>query len=507
MLGGGKPGALYVINQDQFTVGNNHYNIDADSDAVLQTIALNGDIFSTPAYFNGMVYVTPANNVTAAFSITNGMLSLPASSLGSRTYPFPGATASVSANGKNDGIVWMIERANPATLVADDANDISSELYNSEQAGARDQLPAGTKFSVPTIADGRVFVGGHLALSVFGILPPTNEPSVGNYYGLFYNSNGVQMGQSGYLAVTVSAHGKYYARLQMAASPYSFTGQFDGAGYASNIVNLVKQNPIQLELQFATGDPPMLSGTVGNGAWTADIMAYEANFNARTNPAPFAGKYNLVIHGPNDGDLLEPQGDGYGTVSVSAAGLLQFSGTLADGTTFSQTTTISADGQWPIYASLYGGRGQILGWVDFTNTASSDLSGNLTWIKQPIAHVASYAAGFGLTPVLEGSHFVAGTAKAPLLDFSTGILELTEGDLPAGITNYFTVGPNEKLTTGDRVTLSFSAASGLFTGTSPNPQVGHELLSFRGMFLDKQNYGFGYFINSEFSGAVYFGPQ
>jgi len=507
MMGGGKPGVLYVINQEQFTAGNNHYNTDGDSDAVLQTIALNGDIYSTPAYFNGMVYVTPANDVTAAFSISNGLLSLPASSIGSRTYPFPGATASVSANGKNDGIVWMIERANPATLVADNANDIASELYNSEQAGTRDQLPAGTKFAVPTIADGRVFVGGHLALSVFGLLPPTNEPSVGNYYGLFYASNGVQISQSGYLAVTVSANGHYYARLQMAASPHSITGQFDGAGFASNSVNVAGQTPLHLQLQFTSGDPPLLAGTVGNGVWVSDIMAYEANFNARTNPAPFAGKYTFVIHGPNDGDLLEPQGDGYGTVSVSAAGLLRCNGMLADGTPLNQTTTISADGQWPIFASLYGGRGQILGWAQFTNTAQSDLSGNLAWNKPPITRATSYAAGFDLRPVLEGSHFIAGTALAPLLDFSNGILTLTGGGLPASITNYFTVGPGERLLASNRMTLSISAASGLFTGAAPNPLVGHAPLSFRGMFLIKQNYGSGYFINSELSGTVYFGPE
>jgi hypothetical protein len=507
MMGGGKPGVLYVINQEQFTAGDNHYNTDSDSDAVLQTIALNGDIYSTPAYFNGMVYVTPANDVTAAFSISNGLLSLPASSVGSRTFPFPGATASVSANGKNDGIVWMIERATPATLVADDANDIASELYNSQQAGTRDQLPAGTKFAVPTIADGRVFVGGHLGLSVFGLLPPTNEPSVGNYYGLFYASNGVQIGQSGYLAVTVSANGQYYARLQMAASPYSITGQFDGAGFASNSVHVAGQTPLQLQLQFTKGDPPILAGTVGNGAWMSDIMAYEANFNARTNPAPFAGKYTLVIHGPNDGDLREPQGDGYGTVVVSPAGLLQFNGTLADGTPLTQTTTISADGQWPIFASLYGSRGQILGWVQFRDTAQSDLFGNLAWNKPPIAGATSYAAGFGLTPVVEGSHFIVGTAKAPLLDFSTGVLTLTGGGLPASITNYFTVSPGERLLASNRLTLSFSAASGLFTGTAPDPLVGHVPLSFRGMFLIKQNYGSGHFINSELSGAVYFSPQ
>lgn len=507
MLGAGKPGVLYVINREKFTAENNHYNTEGDSDAVLQSFSLNGDNYSTPAYFNGMVYITPASDVTTAFSVSNGMLSLPPISIGSRTYPFPGATASVSANGKSDGIIWMIERANPATLVADNANDVATEIYNSEQAGPRDQLPQGTSFAVPTIAGGRVFVGGHLALSVFGLLPPTNEPVVGNYCGLFYGSNGVQLSQSGYLAVTVSAEGHYYARLQLSSGPYSMTGQFDGSGFASTSVKVAKQSPLQLQLQFTQGDPPMLTGTVGNGTWMAGITAYEAVFNARTNPAPFAGKYTIVMHGPNDGDPQEPQGDGYGTVTISTAGFLQFSGTLADGTTFSQTTAISADGQWPLYSSFYGGHGQILGWVDFTNTAQSDLSGGLSWIKLPMAGAKSYAPGFDLRPALEGSHFAAGSAKAPILDFRIGVLVLTGGGMAAGFTNYFTVDPDGRLLTSNRLTLHFSAASGLFTGTALNPLVGYAPLSFRGIFLTKENYGSGYFINSDLSGAAYFAPQ
>jgi hypothetical protein len=251
----------------------------------------------------------------------------------------------------------------------------------------------------------------------------------------------------------------------------------------------------------------MLAGKVGNGTWTAGITAYEANFNARTNPAPFAGKYTLAIHGPNDGDPLEPQGDGYGTVSVSTAGIVQFSGTLADGTLFSQTTAMSADGEWPLYSSLYGGQGQIMGWVDFTNMPQSDLSGNLAWIKLPVAGARSYAAGFDMTSPLEGSRFTAGSAKAPILNFSTGVLILTGGGITENLTNYFTVDPNQRLVISNRLTLDFSASSGIFTGTAPNPLVGQPPLLFRGVFMTKENYGCGYFIDSDVSGAAYLGPQ
>lgn len=90
------------------------------------------------------------------------------------TLGYPGATPSISANGSQDGIVWALERQAsqaPAVLHAYDANDVSRELYHSEQAGTRDTLPPGARFGVPTVANGKVYVGTLSELDVFGLLP------------------------------------------------------------------------------------------------------------------------------------------------------------------------------------------------------------------------------------------------------------------------------------------------------------------------------------------------
>lgn len=508
MAGGGKPGLLYVINRDRFTTDNNHYNTNGNWDAVQQTIALTGGNYSTPAYFNGTIYITAANSVPLAYGVANGMLSASPVSSGTRTYPFPGATASVSANGDNNGIVWMIARGNPATLVAYNAADLSTEIYNSDQAGTRDRLPNGTKFSVPTVADGKVFVGGRTALSVFGLLsqPPPAFPPAGNYSGLFYGPAGAQVGQSGYVAVTVSAKGKYSAHLQLASGPYSFSGQFDGTGAASATVKAGAAGPVQVQLQYAAENPLQLTGSVGNANWNAQLTAGGENFNARTNPAPFAGRYNLVIHGPGDGNVQEPQGAGFGTATVSTTGQLKFQGTLADGTAVGQSTEVFANGEWPFFASLYGGRGQILGWLDFASTSQSDLSGQLSWSKLAIPNSRSYAAGFALAPVVEGSRYPTLPGNTPVLDFANGTLALNGAGMPAGFADYFTVGPKERLLATNHVALNFAPSSGMLTGTVPNPAGGHAL-SLRAIFLPKENWGAGYFLNSGLSGEVDFGPQ
>src|SRR5262249_48919059 len=82
-----------------------------------------------------------------------------------------GAIPSLSANGTSNGIVWAIDASDTAVLYAFDATHQENELKNSSQAGTRDQLNGGIKFSVPTIAAGQVFVGRAYALSVFGLLP------------------------------------------------------------------------------------------------------------------------------------------------------------------------------------------------------------------------------------------------------------------------------------------------------------------------------------------------
>ena len=86
-----------------------------------------------------------------------------------------------SANGAANGIIWEIDNSNynnlgtgsgPAVLHAYDAMNVANELYNSSQAGSRDTAGAALKFTVPTIANGRVFVGTSNELDIYGLLAP-----------------------------------------------------------------------------------------------------------------------------------------------------------------------------------------------------------------------------------------------------------------------------------------------------------------------------------------------
>jgi hypothetical protein len=176
LLGAGKQAVIYVLNRDQFTTGNNHFDPTNSIDFVVQTNfgILNNTVgsFVTPAYFNGRIYYAVSLDYLKAIALTNGLVSgakvLTNTTAG--TYNPPGATPSISANGTNSGIVWTLNTS-PPKLVACNATNLAADLYSS--TNARDQLGNGTKFAVPTVADGKVFVGSSNSVSVFGLLAGT----------------------------------------------------------------------------------------------------------------------------------------------------------------------------------------------------------------------------------------------------------------------------------------------------------------------------------------------
>jgi hypothetical protein len=165
-VGAGKDGHIYVVNRDamgKFNAGSN--NIYQELSGVL-----GGGIFSMPAYFNGTLYYGAVGDAIKAFKITNAMLATGPASQTSNTFRYPGTTPSISANGTSHAIVWAAENTTPAVLHAYDASTLH-ELYNSNQAGSRDQLGAGNKFITPTIVNGKVYMGTTDSVGVFGLLP------------------------------------------------------------------------------------------------------------------------------------------------------------------------------------------------------------------------------------------------------------------------------------------------------------------------------------------------
>jgi hypothetical protein len=166
-IGAGKDGNIYVVDR------NNLGKFNTTSNNVYQELsgAVPNGVWGVPAYFNGAVFYCDTSGALKSFSFSNGKLSsTPVHTAASFTYP--GVLPSVSANGNSNGIVWTIENTGTAVLHAYPANDLTHELYNSNQApSGRDTFGSGNKFITPMIADGKVFAATTSSVAVFGLLP------------------------------------------------------------------------------------------------------------------------------------------------------------------------------------------------------------------------------------------------------------------------------------------------------------------------------------------------
>ncbi|HEV3084358.1 MAG TPA: TIGR03118 family protein, partial [Gemmataceae bacterium] len=173
-----KSGRLYLVDVDNMGGFN-----PGGPDRVLQEFIANphGLIYSSPVFFDGKIYIQGAGDVIKAFALkldpaTNTMLldETPVSQ-GTMVSGFPGEVQSISADGTSNGIVWSPQvdafaSGGPAILRAYDANDLSTPLYSSNQAGPRDTAGGGVKFTTPTIANGMVYLGTQFEVDVYGLL-------------------------------------------------------------------------------------------------------------------------------------------------------------------------------------------------------------------------------------------------------------------------------------------------------------------------------------------------
>jgi len=167
-LTGCKDGNLYLLNKD------NMGGFSTSSNMVQQTIPLGGSMHCQPSYYKGssneFVYVWSENEPLRALSFNRGSNSFGAnqvvSTLGGPTGG-SGALLSVSSSGSlaGTGILWAAyaisgdagSQISPGILRAFDANDVTKELWNSND-NVGDGVGYYAKFSSPTVADGHVYL-------------------------------------------------------------------------------------------------------------------------------------------------------------------------------------------------------------------------------------------------------------------------------------------------------------------------------------------------------------
>ncbi len=174
LAGAGKEGRIYLVDRDQM----GHFNAPDDSQIVQSVAGAVGPVYGGAAYYNGNLYFAGAQDPVKAFTVSGGHLAAAPASQSSSVFGELGAVPAVSANGSANGIVWLTEAGNAGTLHAYDASNLANELYNSQMNPARDALGSFVKFSVPMVANGKVYAGTGNSLAVFGLLNQPPQPSI-----------------------------------------------------------------------------------------------------------------------------------------------------------------------------------------------------------------------------------------------------------------------------------------------------------------------------------------
>ena len=185
----GKSGTIYILNR------NNLGGYNATSDQAVQEVQTPESgrnnwglgVWGSEAYWNNHIYyggmnqIAPVGSSLVAYSFINGVLSTTPVSQTPPEFTYPGPTPSISANGTANGIVWIATHGadinGPVSLLAYDATNLANVLYSSNTNLSRDNPGPYVEYEVPTIANGKAYVGAVGQLSCYAGCWAPRQPS------------------------------------------------------------------------------------------------------------------------------------------------------------------------------------------------------------------------------------------------------------------------------------------------------------------------------------------
>ncbi|HUB24149.1 MAG TPA: fibronectin type III domain-containing protein [Tepidisphaeraceae bacterium] len=337
LVGSGKDGTIYLINRD------NMGKYSSSTDNIVQEIGggLGGaGSFDTPSfYYNGtsaIIYYAAAHDSMRAFTIANGLISI-APTVSPDTFGLEGATLSISANGDSDGVVWGIDGGTSELRAYNAANIAAGAIYSTATNSPRDSLGSAVKFTVPTVADGEVFVGTSDSLVIYGLLaPPTSVPTAPKSLLATAVSN-VQINLT-WTDTATNAFGYYVEASEDNGNTWSQIATLGPTAAAYSAVGLQADTLYTFRVRAYN--------SLGDSAYTADASATTTNTSVTVNyPSGFSGETGLTLNSPTtlNGSVLELTNGGSGEAgSAFTTNLISVQGF---NTTFSfQLVNASADG-------------------------------------------------------------------------------------------------------------------------------------------------------------------
>jgi hypothetical protein len=186
---GGKEGIVYLVNRDSMggltssTTTNN--NIVQSFPVTTDEVHGGAVWWDGPGVSYGYLWPSSVYLQQYVFNHGTGKFMLPAFAQSPTEAPNgqPGGILALSANGTNAGtaIIWAVHQVGgdanqqvlPGILHAYSAQNVGTELWNSEQLSSRDTVGKFAKFVPPTVANGKVYMATFASrLNVYGLQPP-----------------------------------------------------------------------------------------------------------------------------------------------------------------------------------------------------------------------------------------------------------------------------------------------------------------------------------------------
>jgi hypothetical protein len=172
LMGGIKSGRFYLLNRGSM---GRFCEVCNDSQAI-GYFDTGFPLFDAPAYASGLVYIGEVGARLKAWQIINGRMPAAVVARSPNAFGYPGTSPAISSDGGLHGIVWALDVSGfatsaPAVLHAYWASNLTETYHSTKAPGARDTAGPGVKFTVPTVANGKVYVGTQTELDVFGLLP------------------------------------------------------------------------------------------------------------------------------------------------------------------------------------------------------------------------------------------------------------------------------------------------------------------------------------------------
>jgi uncharacterized protein YkwD len=325
-----------------------------------------------------------------------------------------------------------------------------------------------------------------------------------NYAGLATTSTG----SPALLSLKLAGTGQFSGKLKLVDLAIPLRGTFDSLGHAQFTAGFNGQS-ISVDLNYSiAGGTPTINGTIGGDGWT---MPIEISATGRPEDSSMLGRYTVVLRADPQAPVNAPRGDGFASARVSRSGTASFSGQLADGTPFTASGRLSRNGTLPVFLAPYAKHGVFAGSLDFH--ASGAVDGQFHWERPAMPASGVFPNGFTTANMAVGAHYTPPKHGVPVVRVAASTnnarLELGDGGFSDPILQPATLASdNSVIVTAPALSglsVAIKSSTGQFRGSFIHPTTGTPT-AFRGVVVQGENAGFGFFIANGSSGYAILEP-